>query len=1198
MHLSAPFIKRPVATSLLSLALLLAGSVAYSVLPVASLPDVDFPVIGVGAGIPGASPETVASSIATPLERQFGRIAGVNQMTSTSSLGSANVTLQFDLNRDIDAASRDVQAAINAARSQLPANMPQNPGYRKANPADAPILILTLTSDIVPKPQIYDMADSILAQKIAQIQGVGQVFVGGSAQPAVRVELNPMQLANNGIGLEAVRTALTNANANRPKGSFNDAQHRWQIDDNDQIFKASEYKPIIVGYNHQTGATVRLGDLGTVVDSVSDIHTAGFAGNNTSGHSGVLKDAILIIIFKIPGANVIDSVDAVLKEMPRLQAEIPPTIKMDVAVDRTTTIRASVHDVEISLLISVLLVVLVVFLFLREIWATIIPSIAVPLSLVGTFGVMYLLGYTIDNLSLMALTISTGFVVDDAIVVIENITRYLEEGMKPYEAAMRGSKEIGFTVLSMSTSLIAVFIPILLMGGIIGKLFREFAVTLSVAIAVSMLVSLTTTPMLCARFLKERDESRHGHLYRIFENGFQWVHHEYNAALRWVLRHQGLTLAVAIGCAFLNVYLFQIVPKGFFPQQDTGRMGGQTIGEQDISFPAMRDKQQKLAQFVLNDPAVATVTAFAGGGRGSNNTGFMFVALKDPKDRPGHVTADQVVNRLRGKLLSVPGARTFLQAQQDIQVGGRGSAAQYQYTLSAPDPDELNTWAPRLEARARSMPELRDVSTDEQNHGLSETLVIDRDTAARLGITTAAIDQVLYDAFGQRQVSTMYTGLNQYFVVMEVAPEYQLSPDSLKNIYIKVGSTGAPAAVPLLGSTAAPATAATSAAPATSTSTSAPSGASAAFPTSGGQLVSSTTNAAGGAASSISTSTPTASSSTNPVASNIAAIASSNNQSTTAAISSGTLTGMPSGVTSLPFAVENGPSTAAAPSTPVTTSGGATSAPGAISAPGATSAPGAMVPLSAIAHWEEKRTSLTVNHQGQYPAVTLTFNLAPNVALGDAVTALQKAEAEMGMPSTVHATFQGTAQAFQESLKNEPYLILAAIVAVYIVLGILYESLIHPLTILSTLPPAGVGAILALLITGTDLSIMALIGILLLIGIVKKNAIMMIDFALQAEREEGLPPVEAIYQACLLRFRPIMMTTLAAMFGGLPLAIGMGVGSELRQPLGITIVGGLLVSQALTLFTTPVVYLFFDKLQWRVMKLHRIGSELDEPAGD
>jgi multidrug efflux pump len=1195
MHLSAPFIQRPVATSLLSIALLLAGSVAYSVLPVASLPDVDFPVIGVGAGLPGASPETVASAVATPLERQFGRIAGVNQMTSTSSLGSANVTLQFDLDRNIDAASRDVQAAINAARSQLPAYMPQNPGYRKANPADAPILILTLTSDVVPKPQIYDMADSILAQKIAQIAGVGQVFVGGSAQPAVRVELNPMQLANNGIGLEAIRTALTNANANRPKGSFNDAQHRWQIDDNDQIFKASEYKTTIVGYNKQTGATVRLGDLGEVVDSVSDIHTAGFAGANVPGQPAVLKDAILLIIFKIPGANVIETVDHVLKEMPRLQAEIPPTITMNVAVDRTTTIRASVRDVEISLGISVILVVLVVFLFLREIWATIIPSIAVPLSLVGTFGVMYLLGYTIDNLSLMALTISTGFVVDDAIVVIENITRYLEKGMKPYEAAMRGSKEIGFTVLSMSTSLIAVFLPILLMGGIIGKLFREFAVTLSVAIAVSMLVSLTTTPMLCARFLEERGAVQHGRLYRFFERAFDWVQHEYDIALRWVLRHQGLTLAIAIGCAFLNIYLFQIVPKGFFPQQDTGRMGGQTIGEQDISFPAMRDKQQKLAQMVLNDPAIASVTAFAGGGRGSNNTGFMFVALKDPGKRPGNVTADQVVSRLRGKLLSVPGARTFLQSQQDIQVGGRGSAAQYQYTLSDPDVDELNTWAPRLEAKARTMPELRDVSTDEQNHGLSETLVINRDTAARLGITTSEIDAVLYDAFGQRQVSTMYTGLNQYFVVMEVAPEYQLSPDALNNIYIKTGSTGAAASVPLLGSTTPAATAATaSSTSSAAATTSAPSGSSAVFPTSAGQLVSSSSNAKGSnssasasggtsASSSISASTPATSAgsgSNNSVASNIAAIAASNNESTTAAaINAGTLSGTPSGVTSLPFAVE---STSSGVSTPA--------------APAATS--GAMVPLSAIAHWEEKRTSLTVNHQGQYPAVTLTFNLAPNVALGDAVTALEKAQAEMGLPSTVHATFQGTAQAFQQSLANEPYLILAALVAVYIVLGILYESLIHPLTILSTLPPAGVGAILALLITGTDLSIMALIGILLLIGIVKKNAIMMIDFALQAERDEGLPPVEAIYQACLLRFRPIMMTTLAAMFGGLPLAIGMGVGSELRQPLGITIVGGLLVSQMLTLFTTPVVYLFFDKLQWRVMKLHRIGSELEEPMGD
>jgi multidrug efflux pump len=1048
MHLSAPFIQRPVATSLLSLALLLAGSVAYSLLPVASLPNVDMPVIGVSAGMPGASPETMASAVATPLERQFGRIAGVNQMTSSSSLGSTGVNLQFDIDKNIDAAARDVQASINAARSQLPAYLPQNPSYRKANPAEAPILILTLTSDVVPKRQIYDMANSILAQKISQIQGVGQVFVGGSSSPSVRVELNPMQLGSNGIGLEAVRIALAGANANRPKGAFQDAGHRWQVSDNDQIFKASDFGPIIAGYNKQTGAPVRVEDLGTVTDSVADIHTAGVSGINVpGGPPGVLKDAILCMVFKIPGANVISTVDNVMAEMPRLQAAIPPTIKIAVAVDRTTTIRASVRDVEISLCISVFLVVLVVFLFLREVWATIIPSIAVPLSLLGTFGVMYMLGYTIDNLSLMALTVATGFVVDDAIVVIENITRYLEMGFKPFEAAMKGSKEIGFTVLSMSLSLIAVFIPILLMGGIVGKLFREFAVTLSVAIAVSLLVSLTTTPMLCARFLKSRDESRHGRIYRASEGAFNWLHNEYAGGLRWVLRHQWLMLCVVFATVALNVYLFIIVPKGFFPQQDTGRLSGSTRASQDISFDAMSVKQSQLAQMVLDDPAIGSVTAFAGGGRNSNNVGFMFVALKPLNQRPGRVTADQVVNRLRRKLTSVPGATLFLQVQQEFQSGGRGADAQYQYTLSDENLNELNSWAPQLLARMKTMPELRDASTDQQDKGLATNLVIDRDTASRLGITTANIDQVLYDAFGQREVSTMYTALNQYFVVMEVDPKYQLSPDSLNGIFIK-------------------------------------------------------------------------------------------------------------------------------------------------------SSTGAMVPLSAIARYDAQRTSLAVNHQGQYPAVTLSFNLAPNVALGDAVTALEKVQAEMGMPSTLHATFQGTAQDYKNSLKSEPYLILAALVAVYIVLGILYESLIHPLTILSTLPPAGVGAILALMLTGTDLSIIALIGIILLIGIVKKNAIMMIDFALQAERDQGLPPVEAIYQACLLRFRPIMMTTMAALFGGLPLAIGMGVGSELRKPLGIAIVGGLIVSQMLTLFTTPVVYLFFDRLQWRVMKLHKIGQELEPAPGD
>ncbi|MGA3345413.1 MAG: multidrug efflux RND transporter permease subunit [Terracidiphilus sp.] len=1048
MHLSAPFIKRPVATSLLSLALLLAGSVAYSVLPVASLPDVDYPVIGVSAGLPGGSPETMASSVATPLERQFGRIAGVNQMTSSSSLGAANVILQFDINRNIDAAARDVQASINAARSQLPSYLPQNPGYRKANPADAPILILTLTSDVVPKPQIYDLADSILAQKISQIQGVGQVFVGGSSSPAVRAELNPMELGANGVGLEAVRTALAGANANRPKGAFQDADHRWQISDNDQIFTAKDYAPIIAGYNKQTGAPVRITDIGKVADSIADIHTAGVSAiNPDKGPPAELKTAVLIIIFKIPGANVISTVDNVMAEMPRLQAAIPPTIKIDVVVDRTTTIRSSVRDVEISLMISVCLVVLVVFLFLREVWATIIPSIAVPLSLVGTFGVMYLVGYTIDNLSLMALTIATGFVVDDAIVVIENITRYLEMGDTPFEAAMKGSKEIGFTVLSMSLSLIAVFIPILLMGGIVGKLFREFAVTLSVAVAVSLLVSLTTTPMLCARFLKSRDESRHGPIYQASERAFQWLHNEYAGGLRWVLLHQWLILGVTIGTALLNVYLFSIAHFDFFPQQDTGRLTGQTVAAQDISFDAMRVKQRTLAQMTLDDPAVRAVVAFAGGGRNSNNTGFMFIALKPLSERPDRASAAQVVNRLRGKLSSVPGAILYLQAQQELQSGGRGSAAQYQYTLSDENLDELNTWAPQLLARARAMPELRDVSTDQQNQGLAANLVIDRDAASRLGISAAAIDNVLYDAFGQREVSTMYTGLNQYFVVMEVDPIYQQSPDALNGIFIK-------------------------------------------------------------------------------------------------------------------------------------------------------SSTGTMVPLSTIARFEQQRTPLQVNHQGQYPAVTLTFNLAPNVALGDAVTSLEKVQLEMGMPPGIHATFQGTTQDYQTMKKTMPWLIVAALVAVYIVLGILYESLIHPLTILSTIPPAGVGAILALMLTGTSLTIIALIGIILLIGIVKKNAIMMIDFALQAERDQGLPPVEAIYQACLLRFRPIMMTTMAALFGGLPLAIGMGVGSELRKPLGIAIVGGLIVSQMLTLFTTPVVYLFFDRLQWRVMKLRRIGAELEEAPGD
>ena len=1021
MHLSATFIRRPVATSLLSLALLLAGAVAYSLLPVASLPQFEFPTVTVGAGLPGASPETMASSVATPLERQFGRIAGVTQMTSSSTLGSSGVNLQFDLNRNIDAAARDVQAAINAARGQLPAGLPMNPTYRKVNPADAPVMILALTSDTLSQGQLYDAGDSILAQKISQIEGIGQVFVGGSAQPAVRVEANPMQLSAYGIGLESLRTTLSAVNMNSAKGYFKSGQRTWTIVDNDQLMHASEYAPLIVAYNN--GAPVRLSDVAQVTDSVSDIHTAGLA-------NGV--PAVLIIIFKSPGANVIDAVDRVLAATPALEASISPLIKVSVVMDRTVTIRAAVRDVEITLLISICLVVLVVFLFLRNTWATIIPSVAVPLSLVGTFGVMYLLGYSLDNLSLMALTISTGFVVDDAIVVIENITRYLEQGYTPYDAAMRGSREIGFTVLSMSTSLIAVFIPILLMGGIVGRLFREFAVTLSVAIAMSLVISLTTTPMMCAKFLRSQHDRQHGRLYNAGERFFAWMLGRYEIGLRWVLRQWILVLFIAIGTFFLNIYLFILVPKGFFPQQDTGRIGGSTRASQDISFDALKQKQAELAAIVQQDSGVAYVMAFAGGSGGGSttNVGRMFVSLKPLKERK--VSADAIINRLRPKLAKVPGATLFLQSNQDISVGGRQADAQYQYTLEDESVPELNGWAPKLLAKMRTMPELRDASTDQQDQGLQASLVIDRDTAARLGVSPAAIDATLYDAFGQRQVSTMYTSLNQYHVVMEVAPPFQRDPDALQYIYVK-------------------------------------------------------------------------------------------------------------------------------------------------------SAQGTQVPLSAVTHYESSRTSLAVSHQGQFPAVTLTFNLAPGVALGQAVTALQQAAGDIGMPSTVHPSFQGTAQAFQTSLANEPLLIITAIATVYIVLGMLYESFIHPLTILSTLPSAGVGAILALLITHTDLSVIAIIGIILLIGIVKKNAIMMIDFALDAERRGNKTPEEAIYEACLLRFRPIMMTTMAALLGGLPLALGTGTDSELRRPLGITIVGGLIVSQMMTLFTTPVVYLFFDKIQNRFL---------------
>jgi multidrug efflux pump len=1012
-NFSVPFIRRPVATTLITVAILLSGIVAFRSLPVAPLPQVDFPTISVGANLPGASPETMASAVATPLERQFGRIAGVTQMTSSSGLGSTGITLQFDLNRDINAAARDVQAAINAARSQLPADLPGQPTYRKANPADAPILLLSLTSENIPPAEIYDAADSILAQKLAQVEGVGQVFTWGSSRPAVRVEVNPTQLNSYNISLETVRRSLQAANANLAKGSVSDPAKMSSIADTDQLFKAYEYQPLIVAGH--VGAPVRLRDVAEVTDSVEDTRNLGLTNNQRS---------VMLAIFRQPGANMIETVDRIFALLPRLRASISPSLHLNVAIDRTVTIRSSVHDVEITLLISISLVILVVFAFLRSYWATIIPSVAVPLSLIGTFGVMYLCHYTLDNLSLMALTICTGFVVDDAIVVIENITRHIEAGMKPLEATIKGASEIGFTVLSMSTSLVAVFIPILLMGGIVGRLFREFAVVLSVAIGVSLFVSLTTTPMMCARFLKH-DTGRHGRAYRMSESVFNRLLRTYDVGLRWVLRHQFFILLVTIGTVCLNVYLFWVTPKGFFPQQDTGRITGLIQGDQDLSFAAMSQKMRAFTDIVAKDPAVDSVTSFTGGGSGGS-TARMFAQLKPLSERK--LSADQVIARIRRASSHVPGAGLYLQAVQDLTVGGRFGGAQYQYTLQADNLSDLTHWAPIIQQRIAKIPELRDVNSDQQMRGLASNIVIDRDTAGRLGVNLMDIDNTLGDAFGQRQVSNIYKGLNQYHVVMEVTPQMQQSPDALKTIYVPSNT-------------------------------------------------------------------------------------------------------------------------------------------------------GKVVPLSAFAHYESSNTPLSVNHQGLFPSITLSFNLAPGASLGPAVQHILQAQRELGVPATVHATFQGTAQAFQDSLANQPVLIITALLAVYIVLGILYESFIHPITILSTLPSAGIGALLAVQLAKTDLSIIALIGIILLIGIVKKNAILMIDFAVQAERLEGKSTVESIYQACLLRFRPIMMTTMAALLGALPLALGTGVGSELRRPLGITIVGGLILSQMLTLFTTPVVYIYMDRIQ-------------------
>ncbi|HEY1911567.1 MAG TPA: multidrug efflux RND transporter permease subunit [Vicinamibacterales bacterium] len=1016
MSISAPFIGRPVATTLLMAAIGLAGAVAFGLLPVSPLPQVDFPTISVSAALPGASPETMASAVATPLERQFGRIAAVTQMTSSSSLGATSITLQFELDRDIDAAARDVQAAINAARGYLPANLPSNPNYRKVNPADSPIMILSLTSSTLSKGEIYDAASTVMAQSLSQIRGVGQVVVGGGALPAVRVELNPAMLNKYGVGLEQVRTAIAGTNANTPKGQVSANGQRWEVGANDQLLKAVDYRPLIVAYRNGSG--VRISDVGEAEDSVEDLRTAGYVNG---------KPAVMVIVFRQPGANIINTVDGVREVLPRVKAAISQAIDVAVVTDQTTTIRASVRDVERTLIISIVLVILVVFAFLRSPRTAMIPSVAVPLSLIGTFGVMYLLGYSLDNLSLMALTISTGFVVDDAIVVIENITRYREQGKGAIEAALIGAEEIGFTVMSMSISLVAVFIPLLLMSGIIGRLFREFAVTMAAAIIISMAISLTATPMMCAHLLKEQEH--HGRFYEWSERVFNALVRGYGRTLEVALRFAIVTLVILLGTIGLTGYLFLHVSKGFFPQQDTGRLGGSVQADQDSSFQSMNGLLLRMIDIVKADPAVEDTVGFSGGG-GTTNAARLFIALKPLENRDAR--ADEIIARLRPKLAKVPGATLYLQASQDVRVGGRQSNAQYEFTMQGDNLADLSTYAPKMLGQLQHIPIISDVNSDQQNHGLQALVDYDRDEAARYGITPALIDGTLYDAFGQRQVSTMYRGQNQYHVVMEVAPQYWQSATALDDVFV-------------------------------------------------------------------------------------------------------------------------------------------------------ISPQGQAVPLRAFAAWAPATAPLAVNHQGLFPSVTISFNLAPGVALGDAVGAIDRAAETVGLPATIHTMFAGTAEAYQQSLGSEPVLVATALAAVFIVLGVLYESYVHPITILSTIPSAGVGALLALMITHTELTVIAMIGIILLIGIVKKNAIMMVDFALAAERNDGKSSRDAIFEACLLRFRPILMTTMAAMLGALPLAIGSGTGYELRRPLGITIIGGLLVSQVLTLYTTPVVYLYFDRLQqwWR-----------------
>ena len=1030
MNISEPFIRRPVATTLLTVGIALAGAIAFKVLPVSPLPAVDFPTVSVSSSLPGASAAIMASSVATPLERQFGHIAGVTEMTSSSSLSSTSITIQFDLSRDIDGAARDVQAAINAARTYLPANLPSNPTYRKVNPSDAPIMILGLTSDKYGPAKIYDEASTVMEQKLSQIQGVGQVTVGGGALPSVRVDANPTQLASYGLTLSNLKSILSLQNSDLAKGQLSDGVVTADILANDQISSANDYKPLVVGFHN--GTAVHLSDVADVTDAVQNIRAAGYLNG---------KRSITVIIFRQPGANIIETVDRVREQLPFIQASIPLGIETTVVLDRTTTIRASVNDVERTLIISIGLVILVVFLFLRNGRATLIPAVAVPVSLIGTCAVMYLFGYSIDNLSLMALTISTGFVVDDAIVVMENIARHLENGVKPFAAALKGAAEIGFTVLSISISLIAVFIPILLMGGIVGRLFREFAITLSTAIVVSMMISLTTTPMMCAYLLKDERKKKHGRVYMASEKFFDGMLSLYRRTLHWVLDNPLLTLIVLFITIVLNVVLIIKIPKGFFPQQDTGALSGSVRGPQDSSFPAMDNSVRQIVAVVKNDPAVANVTGFTGGG-GATNTGSMFIALKPLAERK--VSAAQIIDRLRPQLNRLPVASSFLQAVQDLRFGGRSSNAMYQYTLQSDNVQDLTKWGPILLDEMKRLPGFQDVSSDQQNGGLNELLTYDRTSAARLGLTAQSLDSELYSAFGQSEVSIIYTQLNQYYVVLEVAPQYWQSPEGLKAIY---------------------------------------------FQESGG---------------------------------------------------------------------------------------------------------GGSIPLLTVAKGQANTTPLAINHTGLFPSVTVSFNLASNKSLSDATEAISKMQTRLGTPSTLQGFFAGTLLAYQQSLSTEPVLVLTALLAVYIVLGILYESLVHPLTIISTLPSASVGAIVALMLFKQDLNVISIIGIVLLIGIVKKNAIMMIDFALQAEREQGKSTYESIFEACMLRFRPILMTTMAALLGALPLALGTGTGYELRRPLGISIVGGLILSQLLTLYTTPVVYLEFDRLRLRMQKRKRRG--LPSPA--